>query len=67
MTNKSTLLKIRKIEKFQYLSNHWRKKLHAKTFYFKKIRGITKKKFQTDQREKWHWSLKVPMNNVKVQ
>ena len=36
MKNKSTLLKIRKNVKFLFLWNHWRKKIHAKTFYFLK-------------------------------
>ena len=36
MKSKSTLLKIRKKENFLYLGNPWRKKIHAKTFYFLK-------------------------------
>ena len=44
MKNKSTLLKIRKNENFLYLGNTWRKKIHAKTFFF--IRGIADKIFR---------------------
>ena len=36
MKNKSTLLKIRKNEKFLYIGNTWRKQIHAKPFYKKK-------------------------------
>ena len=46
MKNKSTLLKIRKKENFLYLGNPWRKKIHAKTFYFLKIRGICGENFR---------------------
>ena len=40
LKNRSTLLKTRKKIKFLYLCNRWRKKIHAKTFYFFLIRGV---------------------------
>ena len=46
MKNKSTLLKIRKNEKFLYIGNTWRKQIHAKPFYKKKIRGIAERIFR---------------------
>ena len=57
MKNKSTLLNISNNEYFLYLGG---KKFMQKHFIFKKIRGITKKKFQirSDQRKCWHWLLK---------
>ena len=47
MKNKSSLLIIQKIEKFQYLIVYTgEKKIHAKTFFFFLNRGITKKSFR---------------------
>ena len=47
MKTKSTLLKIRKIENFQHLNNHWRKKIHAKIIiFFKKFKESLKKSFR---------------------
>ena len=56
MKNESTLLKILNVEILQYLSNHWRKKSMQKHFFL--YEESQKKKFQTDQRIFWHWSLK---------
>ena len=36
MTNKSTLLKVRKNQNVLYLGNTWMKEIHAKTIYFLK-------------------------------
>ena len=58
MKNKSTLLNIRKNENFLYLGNPWRKKNSCKnSLFFKKFEESVEK-FQANQSNFQHWSLK---------
>ena len=51
MKNKSAPLKIRKNENILYLGNPWREKIHAKTFYLKKIEELMIKVSEGSERK----------------